>query len=264
MISIQNVHCIFNPGTVLENKALRGVSLEIEKGEFVTVIGSNGAGKSTLLNILSGEAPATAGSVHIAGIDVTRWPTHKRAKLTARVFQDPLVGTCEGLSIEENMAMALGRGQVLGMRLASNEAMRKKFYAELSRLGLGIESRLGELMGLLSGGQRQSVSLIMAALAHSEILLLDEHTSALDPASADFVMGLTDRIVHEKQLTTLMVTHSMSLALKHGTRTVMLDGGKIVMDIKGAERESATVEDLLRIFSKSRGKAIDNDALLLA
>ncbi|TPK91506.1 ABC transporter ATP-binding protein [Mesorhizobium sp. B2-4-17] len=264
MISVKNVHCVFNSGTVLENRALRGISLDIDEGEFLTVIGSNGAGKSTLLNVLSGEAPVTSGSVSIAGNDVTRWATHKRANLTARVFQDPLVGTCEALSIEENMALAAKRGQKRGMRLASSAAMRVQFKAELSRLGLGVESRLGELMGLLSGGQRQSVSLIMASLAGSDILLLDEHTSALDPASADFVLGLTDRIVREKRLTTLMVTHSMRLALSHGTRTIMLDGGKIILDIKGEERKSATVDDLLTLFSKNRGKAIDHDALLLA
>lgn len=264
MIRLTNVQCTFNGGTVLETRALRDISLSIAAGEFVTVIGSNGAGKSTLLSVMSGEAPVTSGRVAISDIDVTKLPAYRRASWIARVFQDPLIGTCAGLTIEENMAMAAKRGQLRGVRLASNSGMRSIFREELSRLGLGIENRLGERMGLLSGGQRQAVSLIMASLAKSDILLLDEHTSALDPGSAKFVLELTDRIVTEKRLTTLMVTHSMSMALQHGTRTIMLDGGKIIMDISGAERRSASVEDLLSKFSKIRGKAIDDDALLLA
>lgn len=264
MIRLSNVQCTFNRDTVLETRALRDISLSIAAGEFVTVIGSNGAGKSTLLSVMSGEAPATSGKVEISDVDVTKLPAHRRANSIARVFQDPLIGTCAGLTIEENMAMAAKRGQLRGAALASNRTLRSLFREELSKLGLGIENRLGERMGMLSGGQRQAVSLIMASLAKSDILLLDEHTSALDPGSAKFVLELTDRIVSEKRLTTLMVTHSMGLALQHGTRTIMLDAGKVIMDLSGAERRSATVEDLLSMFTKIRGKAIDEDALLLA
>lgn len=263
MIRCRDLHVLFNRGLPTEKHALRGVSLDIPAGEFVTVIGSNGAGKSTLLNALSGEISISSGSVVIDEQDVTRWPTHRRAGLVARVFQDPLAGTCGDLTVEENLALAHGRGQSRGFGQAINDDLRARFKEQLKTLDLGLENRLGATMGLLSGGQRQSVSLLMAALQPSCILLLDEHIAALDPKTAAMVLALTDRIVAEQNLTTLMVTHSMRHALDHGTRTLMLHEGRIVLDITGSDRKDMTVEDLLEMFAKVRKEELDDDALLL-
>ena len=264
MISVKDVHVTFGRGTPLENRALRGLALEIPQGEFVTVIGSNGAGKSTMLNILSGTARADKGAIVVDGTDVTRWPAPKRAKLIARVFQDPMSGTCERLSIEENMALAYSRGRRHGFGRSLDAARRAIFRDKLTVLGLGLENRLGDSMGLLSGGQRQAVSLLMSSLTGMKILLLDEHTAALDPRTAGFVLELTKRIVEEQKLTTLMVTHSMRDALDHGTRTLMLHEGKVAFDLAGDKRKNLQVPDLLNLFKQVRGEELSDDSLLLS
>ncbi|MCX7338184.1 MAG: ABC transporter ATP-binding protein [Alphaproteobacteria bacterium] len=259
MITLKNIHVTFSPGTVMERKALRGISLRISEGEFVTVIGSNGAGKSTLLNAIAGESIPTSGSIIIDTDRVTDLPSHKRSKQVARVFQDPLAGTCGDLTIAENLALAERRGKSRGLSWALSTKDRDKFKESLETLGLGLENRLDATMSMLSGGQRQAVSLLMATLSPLKILLLDEHTSALDPKTAAFVMQLTQTIVAEKKLTALMVTHSLQQALNFGTRTVMLHEGKIIYDVKGEERATLTAQDLLKQF----GKSVDSDELLL-
>jgi len=263
MLSAQQLHITFNAGTPIETPALRGLSLDIAPGQFVTVIGSNGAGKSTLLNAIAGDIAVDAGSIHIAGQDVTRRSAWARARHVARVFQDPLAGTCEDLSIEENMALAQRRGSRRTLARAVKADMREDFRARLATLGLGLEQRLSDRIGLLSGGQRQAVSLLMAALQPSRILLLDEHTAALDPRTADFVLRLTARICAESGLTTMMVTHSMRQALDVGERTIMLHQGQVVLDVAGTERQRLQVADLLRMFEQVRGEELADDTLLL-
>jgi putative ABC transport system ATP-binding protein len=253
----------FNPGSPIETRALRGVDLDIPQGQFVTVIGSNGAGKSTFLNAISGDLIVDQGRIDIAGQDVTRLNAWQRAGLVARVFQDPMAGTCEGLSIEENLALAWQRGEKRGFKGALNGKLRAEFRERLATLKLGLENRLSDRMGLLSGGQRQAVSLLMASLRPSQILLLDEHTAALDPKTAAFVLELTDKIVRGSGLTAMMVTHSMRQALDHGDRTVMLHQGRVILDVAGDERRRLDVPDLLAMFEKSRGEKLADDALLL-
>ena len=263
MLKATDLRLTFNPGTPIETQALRGMSLEIPTAQFVTVIGSNGAGKSTFLNAVSGEQKVDSGTIEIDGIDMTRQPVWARARHVARVFQDPLAGTCEDLTIEENMALAQRRGTFRRLSRAVKAEMRDNFRERLSILGLGLENRLTDRIGLLSGGQRQAVSLLMAALQPSRILLLDEHTAALDPRTADFVLQLTARIVSEAKLTTMMVTHSMRQALDVGERTVMLHQGQVVLDVSGEERARMDVPDLLQMFEKVRGEKLADDALLL-
>ena len=263
MLSAQDLHLTFNPGTPIETRALRGMSLDIAAGQFVTVIGSNGAGKSTFLNAISGDQMVDRGRIAIDGLDVTNQPVWARAQRVARVFQDPMAGTCEDLTIEENMALAQQRGLRRGLRRAVKPAERDMFRERLATLGLGLENRLSDRIGLLSGGQRQAVSLLMAALQPSRILLLDEHTAALDPRTADFVLRLTSRIVADNQLTTMMVTHSMRQALDVGQRTVMLHQGQVVLDVSGEQRARMDVPDLLQMFEKVRGETLSDDALLL-
>lgn len=263
MLNAKELNITFNPGTAIETKALRGLSLHIPAGQFVTVIGSNGAGKSTLLNAISGDQSVDSGSIVIDEQDVTNQPVWVRAKQVARVFQDPMAGTCEDLTIEENMALAYSRGQKRGLSIAVKNDMRNEFRERLATLGLGLENRLGDRIGLLSGGQRQAVSLLMAALRPSRILLLDEHTAALDPRTAQFVLELTTRIVAESKLTTMMVTHSMRQALDVGERTVMLHQGNVVLDVSGPERQGLDVPDLLKMFERVRGETISDDGLLL-
>lgn len=263
MIAIRGAEVTFGAGTPMETQALRGVDLAIEPGSFTTLIGSNGAGKSTLLNIVTGDVALDRGAIVMDGVDVTRWPAARRAALVARVFQDPLAGTCEQLSIEENLALAYARGRSRGLRAALTGGRRRIFRDLLARLGLGLEDRLADRMGLLSGGQRQAVSLLMATLSDMKMLLLDEHTAALDPKISEFVLALTDEIIREKALTSLMVTHSMRQALDHGDRTVMLHEGRIVLDVRGAERDGLQVQDLLTMFSRVRGEELADDALLL-
>ncbi|MBY5360517.1 ABC transporter ATP-binding protein [Rhizobium leguminosarum] len=263
MINLKNIKVVFGRGTPLQKQALSGVTLTIEEGSFVTVIGSNGAGKSTLLGVLAGDVLASEGQVLIGNSDVTRKTTAARAGLVARVFQDPLTGSCGGLSIEENLALAARRGERRGLVSALGAKRRDHFRARIAELNLGLENRMKDRMDLLSGGQRQAVSLVMATLAGSEVLLLDEHTAALDPGMAEFIMGLTQKIVSERKLTTLMVTHSMRQALDYGHRTVMLHGGEIVLDVAGDSRKTLQVEDLIAMFRKMRGQTLDDDALLI-
>ena len=264
MISLRGIQVTFGTGTPLETRALNGVDLDIDEGEFVTVIGSNGAGKSTLLNVLTGELLPSTGSLSIDGELLTRRPAAARAGLVARVFQDPLAGTCEQLTIEENLALASSRGRRRGLGRALSPGLRDRFREHLSRLGLGLEHRLGDRMGLLSGGQRQAVSLLMATLQPARILLLDEHTAALDPKTAEFVLRLSCEIVEEQQLTTLMVTHSMRQALDVGSRTIMLHQGCIAFDVAGRERTGLDVPDLLALFEQRQGEALHDDSLLLS
>ena len=264
MIRLENIGVVFNAGTALENRVFDGLSLSIQPGEFVTVIGSNGAGKSTLLNVVSGEVSLQAGRVVIGEEDVTLRSAAQRAPLVARVFQDPRAGTCETLTVEENLALAAARGRARSLGLALDRPRRKRFRAELQRLGLGLESRLRDEIGALSGGQRQATSLLMAAMQPMQILLLDEHVAALDPRTADFVLRLTQRIIAEKALTALMVTHSMRHALALGTRTLMLHQGRVVLDVSGAERSRMTVNDLVAQFRAQHAEELDSDNLLLA
>ncbi|HWA41664.1 MAG TPA: ABC transporter ATP-binding protein [Hypericibacter adhaerens] len=263
MIELKDLAVTFSRGTPMETRALQGVDLSIPAGQFVTVIGSNGAGKSTLLNALTGDVQPERGSVTVGGTDVTGWSAPARAGLIARVFQDPMAGSCEALSIEENMALAAARGRRRGLGLALRRASREQFRDKLKQLGLGLEARLADRMGLLSGGQRQAVSLLMATLQPMKILLLDEHTAALDPKTAQFVLELTDAIVAAQRLTTLMVTHSMRQALDHGSRTIMLHEGRIAFDVAGKAREGLDVPDLLALFSRGQGSALADDSLLL-
>ncbi|WP_072282025.1 ABC transporter ATP-binding protein [Rappaport israeli] len=263
MISASEMRVTFGRGTPLENRALQGLSLTLEAGEFVTVIGSNGAGKSTLLNALAGEILLDAGRILIDGEEVTHLSTHQRAAKIARVFQNPLLGTCERLSIEENMALAIKRGGKRGLSWAVKNRYKKRFQEALAHLNLGLENRLQDKMGLLSGGQRQAVSLLMASLTPSSILLLDEHTAALDPKTASFVIALTQEIVAQEKLTTLMVTHSMRQALDVGSRTIMLHQGRVVFDIADEARCGLGVADLLKLFEQQSGEKMGDDALIL-
>lgn len=263
MIKVEELQLTFNANTPIENHVLRGLNLNIKEGEFVTVIGSNGAGKSTLLNVISGDLIADSGYVIINNFDVSHFPAWRRAGLVARVFQDPMIGTCGNLTIQENMALAYNRGKKPLLKPALNRHMSEIFKEKLKILDLGLEHRLNDMMGLLSGGQRQAVSLLMSTLQPSKILLLDEHTAALDPKTAQFVLELTNQIVKENKLTTMMVTHSMKQALQYGTRTVMLHQGRVVLDVSGEEREKLTVNDLLAMFEKNRGEEVTDDALLL-
>lgn len=263
MIRVEDLGVTFAKGTPLEKTALNGVNLAAEAGEFVALIGSNGAGKSTLLNAIAGDYPPTRGRIVIDDVDVSRQSTSRRSSRVARVFQDPLAGSCGELTIEENLALAAARGRPRGLGTALTGNRRGLFRDRLAGLGLGLENRLEDRMALLSGGQRQAIALIMATLAKSSVLLLDEHTAALDPGMAEFVVDLTRRTVEEHHLTTLMVTHSMRQALDLGTRTVMLHEGRVVLDVGGEERKGLTVEDLVEMFRKQRGQVLDDDALLL-
>jgi putative ABC transport system ATP-binding protein len=263
MIRVAGLSVVYARGTPLEKKALDGIDLAIHLGEFVTVIGSNGAGKSTLLGAIAGDVTPSAGHIEIDDSDVTRWSAARRAGLVARVFQDPLAGSCGELSIEENLALAAARGTRRGLKHALTASRRELFREKLTGLSLGLETRLADRMALLSGGQRQALALVMATIAPSSVLLLDEHTAALDPGMAEYVIDLTKRIVDEQKLTTLMVTHSMRQALDCGTRTIMLHEGQIVLDVKGEERAGLTVDALVERFRRVRGQTIDDDELLM-
>lgn len=262
MIAVENLHVTFNPATPLERKALRGLDITLDDGEFVTVIGSNGAGKSTLLSAIAGDISPQKGIIRVGAEDVTKEKPSIRAKRVARVFQDPLAGSCADLSIEENLALAAMRGSRRGFRFALQTSRRTLLRDRVAELGLGLENRMGDRMGLLSGGQRQALSLVMATLAEARVLLLDEHTAALDPGMAEFVANLTEKLVVQHGLTTMMVTHSMRQALDHGTRTVMLHEGQIVLDITGERRHMMAVDDLVEMFRRVRGGAeLDDDVL---
>jgi putative ABC transport system ATP-binding protein len=262
MIHVENLGVTFNNGTALENRALHDVTLSISAGEFVTIIGSNGAGKSTLLNVLAGEIPPTTGRIFIDGSDVTSWPVYRRASMLARMFQDPRAGICEDMSILENIAIAVGRTAPRRFRFGVTDEIRALAIERLSLLHLGLEQRLHDRVTLLSGGQRQALALVMATLGSTKVLLLDEHTAALDPAAAELVMNLTIAIVKEFAITTVMVTHSMRQALDFGCRTIMLHQGQIILNIDGADRASMTVEQLVKMFRRKEGLA--DGHLLLA
>lgn len=263
MLRLTNLHKIFNYGKVNENYALKDINLEVPKGDFITIIGSNGAGKSTLLNLIAGTLFPDAGTVEINGEDVTHWPVYKRASLVGRVFQDPLQGTAAEMTIEENLSLAVKRGQRRGLRLGLDKNRRAEFRRLLSLLDLGLENRLDYPVKLLSGGQRQALTLLMATMGHPQLLLLDEYTAALDPNTAKQITAITDRIVAEYELTVLMVTHDMRQALAMGKRTIMMDRGEIILDIKGKEREKLTVNDLLAKFAAKSGRELTDDRILL-
>ena len=264
MLEVKQVYKTFNPGTINEKTALNGLSLTLADGDFVTVIGGNGAGKSTLLNAVAGVWPVDAGTISIDGVDVTRLPEHQRAKYIGRVFQDPMMGTAATMQIEENLALALRRGRPRTLRPGITRSEREQYREMLKVLDLGLEDRLTAKVGLLSGGQRQALTLLMATLVPPKLLLLDEHTAALDPATAEKVLSLTQDIVARQNITCLMVTHNMKHALDLGTRTLMMDAGRIVLDLSGEERKGLTVEDLLSRFRAGAGKDLDNDRILLS
>lgn len=263
MLRLSNLHKIFNYGKVNENYALKDLNLFVPKGDFITIIGSNGAGKSTLLNLVAGSFFPEAGMVEINGQDVTNWPVYKRAHLVGRVFQDPLQGTAAEMTIEENLSLAAKRGRQRGFRLGLNKKRRAEFRRLLALLELGLENRLECPVKLLSGGQRQALTLLMATMGNPKILLLDEYTAALDPKTALQITEITNRIVREEKLTVLMVTHDLKQALAMGNRTLMMDRGEIILDLKGTERENITVDDLLAKFSARSGRELTDDRILL-
>ena len=264
MLELKNIKKTFFPGTVNEKVALKGIDLVLEDGDFVTIIGGNGAGKSTLLNAIAGVWRPDCGQVLIDGIDVTHLPEHKRAKFLGRVFQDPMMGTAKDMEIEENLALALRRGKRRGLKWRITRAEREQYRKTLADLDLGLETRLTHKVGLLSGGQRQAVTLLMATLNTPKLLLLDEHTAALDPKTAAKVLEITDRIVQKDKLTTLMITHNMKDAIAHGNRLIMLHEGRIIIDVKGEEKKKLTVEDLLAMFAKASGGEFASDRALLS
>ena len=264
MLDLKNVSKTFHPGTVNARTALDDLSLHLNEGDFVTVIGGNGAGKSTLLNAIAGTFAVDSGSISIGGQDVSRLPEFKRAALIGRVFQDPMQGTAATMQIEENLALAARRGQPRGLRWGITKAEREKYRALLQPLDLGLEDRLTAKVGLLSGGQRQALTLLMAALKQPKLLLLDEHTAALDPKTAAKVLSLSDQIVAENHLTTLKITHNKKDAIQHGNRLIMMYEGRIVIDISGEEKKKLTVPQLLELFSKVSGSDEADDKLLLS
>ncbi len=263
MLEIINLRKTFNPGTVNEKTALDGVSLTLRDGDFVSVIGGNGAGKSTLLNAVAGTWLVDSGTISIDGVNVTRLPEHKRAQFIGRVFQDPMMGTAPTMQIEENLALALRRGKRRTLRAGITAAERDQYRELLKILGLGLEDRLTTKVGLLSGGQRQALTLLMATLQKPKLLLLDEHTAALDPKTAAKVLETTERIIQRDHLTTLMITHNMRDAIAHGNRLIMMYDGRIVVDVSGEEKQRLTVEDLLALFEKASGQALASDRMLL-
>lgn len=258
MLEIQNVSKTFNAGTVNEKTALNGLNLKLNEGDFVTVIGGNGAGKSTMLNAVAGVWPVDSGKIIIDGIDVTKLGEHQRAAYIGRVFQDPMTGTAATMQIEENLALAARRGKRRGLRIGITKAERERYRELLKSLDLGLEDRLTARVGLLSGGQRQALTLLMATLRKPDLLLLDEHTAALDPKTADKVLQITEEIVARDNLTTLMVTHNMKNAIQYGNRLIMMDAGHVVVDIRGEEKKNLTVRDLLEKFN------IESDRMLLS
>lgn len=263
MLNIEHLSKTFNPNTVNEKQALLDVNLHMDPGDFITVIGGNGAGKSTLLNSVAGVFSIDKGSIVIDGKDISKMPEHKRAKYIGRVFQDPMLGTAAGMMIEENLAIASRRGKTPGLAWALKDEERAVFKEKLQELDLGLENRLTARVGLLSGGQRQALTLLMATLKRPKLLLLDEHTAALDPKTAEKVLGLTKTVIEKNNLTTLMITHNMRDALRFGNRLIMMDAGRIVVDVNADEKAKLTIKDLLDLFEKAAGNALDNDRMLL-
>ena len=264
MLKITDLQKTFNPGTVNAKTALNGFDLHLKDGDFVTVIGGNGAGKSTLLNAIAGVWKPDFGKIEIDGVDVTAMPEYKRAKFLGRVFQDPMKGTAPDMEIAENLSIAARRGMRRGLRWGCPRKERENYVSLLAQLGLGLETRLSTKVGLLSGGQRQAVTLLMATLKKPKILLLDEHTAALDPKTAAKVLEITDKLVTENHLTTLMITHNMRDAITYGNRLIMMHEGNVIVDISGEDKKKLTVEDLLEMFSKASGKAFANDRAMLS
>ena len=263
MLKIDNIVKVFNGGTVNEKVALNGLSLHLEEGDFCTVIGGNGAGKSTMLNAVAGVVQVDQGSIVIDGVDVTKLPEHKRAKYIGRVFQDPMTGTAATMQIEENLALAKRRGQKRSLRPGITKAEREEYKELLKILDLGLEDRLTSKVGLLSGGQRQALTLLMASLVKPKLLLLDEHTAALDPKTAAKVLEATEKIVNRDHLTTLMITHNMKDAIAHGNRLIMMKDGRVILNISGEEKKELTVEDLLEKFNTASGEEFSNDRMIL-
>lgn len=263
MLEINNIHKTFNLGTINEKKALNGVTLYLEEGDFATVIGGNGAGKSTMLNAVAGVWPVDSGSIIIDGNDVTGLPEHKRASYLGRVFQDPMNGTTATMEIQENLALAARRGQRRGLKWGITKAERSRYRDIVKSLDLGLEDRMTSKVGLLSGGQRQALTLIMATLKKPKLLLLDEHTAALDPKTAAKVLELSDKVIAENNLTAMMVTHNMRDAIIHGNRLIMMNEGQIILDIRGTEKKKLSVEDLLQKFEEVSGEEFANDKALL-
>ena len=264
MLDIKNLTKTFNKGTINEKAALTGVDLKLNDGDFCTVIGGNGAGKSTILNAIAGVWPTDSGTIILNGHDITCLPEHKRAKYIGRVFQDPMMGTAATMQIDENLALAARRGQSRSLKPGTSEAERKHYVELLRSLDLGLEDRLTSKVGLLSGGQRQAITLLMASLKKPDLLLLDEHTAALDPKTAKKVLDLSDQIIKENQLTALMVTHNMKDAITHGNRLIMMSDGKIIYDVSGDEKKGLQVSDLLRKFEEAGGSDAVNDRLVLS
>ena len=264
MLKLDNIHKTFNPGTINEKIALNGVNLTLNEGDFVTVIGGNGAGKSTTLNAIAGVWPIDSGKIYIGGDDVTKLSEHKRAKYLGRVFQDPMTGTATTMSIEENMAIAARRGEKRGLSWGITHQERDTYREMLKALDLGLEDRLTSKVGLLSGGQRQAITLLMASIKKPKLLLLDEHTAALDPKTAAKVLEISDKIIAENHLTAMMVTHNMKDAIVHGNRLIMMHEGKVILNISGEEKKKLTVEDLLHQFEKVSSEEFANDKALLS
>ncbi len=264
MLEIKNVSKTFNPGTITEKRALHNVNLKIEDGDFVTVIGGNGAGKSTLLNLIAGVHFTDSGSITLDGVDMTRMPEFKRAKYLGRVFQDPMMGTAGNMEIEENLAMAYRRGKKRTLSWGIKKSEKAGYVEALKLLDLGLENRMHSKVGLLSGGQRQALTLLMATLQKPKLLLLDEHTAALDPKTAKKVLELTEEFIKKDKLTAFMVTHNMNDAIRYGNRLIMMKEGNVVYDVRGEEKKNLTVKDLLEKFSIINGNEGANDRMLLS
>lgn len=260
MLDVRNITLTFNPGTTDEKRALDDLSLHAEHGDFISIIGANGAGKSTLFNAIAGSFLTDSGEILLDGEDITLMPEHKRAKRIGRLFQDPMRGSAPGMTIEENLALAAGTG---GWLSHVTRAEKQRFRDRVALLGMGLEDRMRQPVGLLSGGQRQALTLVMATLVKPKLLLLDEHTAALDPKTAAKVLEITDKVIAENNLTAIMITHNMSDALKHGNRLIMMNDGKIIFDVSGDEKKNLTVEDLLRKFSENSGEAFSDDRAML-
>jgi len=263
MLSIKKAELTFNKNSVNEVPVLRSLDLLVEPGEFVTILGSNGAGKSTLFNCIGGVHELDCGKITLDGMDITYMPEHKRASYVGRIFQDPTKGTAQDLTIEENLSLAFLRKKIHPLSSGVKKKYSRLIAERLSHFGMGLEDRMKQKVGLLSGGQRQAVSLLMAVIGAPKLLLLDEHTAALDPEAAEIVMDITKKEVRENNFTAMMITHNLSAALKTGTRTIMLDGGKVILDLSGEQRENTTIEDLMKMYSQSSGKVLDDEKMLL-
>ena len=264
MLTLDHISKTFNPGTINEKRALDGLSLHLKPGDFVTVIGGNGAGKSTMLNAVAGVWPVDSGRIILDGVDVTAMPEYRRAQYIGRVFQDPMMGTAANMQIEENLALAARRGKKRTLRWGVTKAEREEYHEKLKSFGLGLEDRMTAKVGLLSGGQRQALTLLMASLQTPKLLLLDEHTAALDPGTAKKVLELSDKIISDNKLTALMITHNMTDAIRHGNRLIMMDRGRIVLDISGEEKSRLTKADLLERFAAKTGVQEETDSVLLS